>query len=150
MAWVKIDDGFVEHAKVEGLSDRAFRLHVAGLCHCAKNLTDGLVSKPSLRSLCGRVRASKRHVAELVDAGLWIKHESRESHLINGFLDYNPTAGEVKEKREQARERMQRVRANKNGTSREVFDPLPVPFPKDQVLLGVVDVVDNSLRSVNG
>lgn len=116
VTWVKLDDGFIEHAKVEGLSDRAFRLHVAGLCHCAKNTTDGLVTAPSLRSLCGRLKATRKHVAELVDVGLWIEHEARDGHLIWDFLEFNPSAAEVKEKREQARERMQRVRANKPGT----------------------------------
>lgn len=133
VSWLRIDDGFIEHGRIEGLSDRAFRLHVAGLCHCAKNLTDGLVTEPSLRSLCGRLRASRKHVSELVDAGLWLEHEARSAHIIRDYLDYNPTRTNVKEKQAGARERMQRVRANKQRTngdrSREVRGPHPLPLP---------------------
>ena len=43
MAWLRIDDGFVEHPKVYDLSDRSFRLHVAAHCYSARNLTDGVL-----------------------------------------------------------------------------------------------------------
>ena len=142
MSWVKLDDGFIEHAKVENLSDRAFRLHVAGLCHCAKNLTDGLVTGPSLRALCGRVRASKRHVAELVDAGLWVEHEARSGHIVWGYTEYNPTASEVKDKREKRaaagrlgglRSGEARREANASSVGSRCVEP-PARTPKDQVL----------------
>ena len=43
MTWLRIDDCMPDHPKVDGLSDRAFRAHVTGLCYCARHLTDGNV-----------------------------------------------------------------------------------------------------------
>ena len=43
MAWIKIDDSFPDHPKVIGLSDKAFRIHIEGLCYSGRFLTDGLI-----------------------------------------------------------------------------------------------------------
>lgn len=40
MSWFHLDDNFPDHRKVAGLSDAAFRLHVAGLAYCSRGLTD--------------------------------------------------------------------------------------------------------------
>lgn len=110
MAWLKLDDGFVEHPKVEALTSPAFRLHVTALCLSARKLTDGLISDVDAR-VCGILaRSNKRHISELEDAGLW--HRNGAGWQINDYLDYNPSAQQVKAEREQARERMRNVRAN--------------------------------------
>lgn len=155
MAWVRLDDGFPRHRKVRELRRDVVAkwLHVVALCHCAEHLTDGLVDEIALEQIIADagipVSAAKRAVPKLVECGLWIEHTERDGYLICDFLEYNPTRDEVKRKREEARERMQRVRANKERTSREVRDPLPRPLPQDQVLyrLPVENVVDESLRS---
>ena len=41
MTWLRIDDAMVDHPKIIGLSDGAFRLHITALCYCARHLTDG-------------------------------------------------------------------------------------------------------------
>ena len=72
MSWLKIDDGFFEHEKIEDLSHQAFRLHVGALCICARLLTDGHVSETNLRKVAVTARVNaKRYVDELVEAKLW-------------------------------------------------------------------------------
>lgn len=74
MSWVKIDDGFAEHRKIAGLSDAAFRMHVAGLCYAARNATDGFVPLGVAKAIGG----SERRAAELMSAGVW--------HLAGGEM----------------------------------------------------------------
>lgn len=111
MSWLKIDDGFVEHFRVDPLSDRAFRLHVAALCHCSRNLTDGHVSTKNVRVLRARSNnAGVKHVDELLEAGLWV--QNGDGYVIRDYLDYNPSAEKVRQERSKAAERMRDVRAN--------------------------------------
>lgn len=98
MSWIKLDDGFNEHPKIADLSDRAFRVHVAALCYCGRNLTDGRIPQAVVRTISlGRRQA----VSELTAAGLW--HENGTGYLINDYLDYNPSKAEVEEERERKR-----------------------------------------------
>lgn len=121
MVWVKLDDRFPEHPKVAALDAESFRSHVEALCYCGRNSTDGFIP----------TRMAGPNAEKLVKARLW---EPRDGgYLIHGFLEYNPSAEEVKSKREQAAERMRRVRANFPRTSREpVSTPHPPPYPIEQ------------------
>lgn len=76
MPWVRFDDQFTIHRKVDGLSDTAFRLHVAAIFWCARNLTDGFVPEGDLAIVSVRVRAPGRFAAECVDRDLW--HTARD------------------------------------------------------------------------
>lgn len=99
MTWVKLDDGFPEHPKISELSDRAFRIHVAALCYCGRNLTDGHIPSSVVRSLTlGRGKA----VTELVTAEVW--HKNGNGFVINDYLDYNPSREHVEAERERRRE----------------------------------------------
>lgn len=69
MPYLNTDDGFPEHPKVDALSDGAFRLHVAGMHYCAKNLSDGSV--PSRRVDRLKPEYKKGHLDELLEGGLW-------------------------------------------------------------------------------
>ena len=162
MPFLLVDDGFDEHPKLEDLSDRAFRLHVSGLCYCARRLTDGLISEKAARGLCARLRAKKQHVSELVEAGLWVDYGPR-GFIVHDYLEHNPTRDEVVEKREKRRAagrlgglRSGRVRANGEANASVLLElpvePHPIPSHKDLSALrgGVVESVDNSLRSVTG
>lgn len=108
MSWVKLDDEFVEHPRVSSLSDKAFRLHVAGICHASRKLTDGHISTTDARVLLALTRTSSRHVAELLEAGAWTANG--DGWEIHDYLDYNPTAEQVKEKRQKWLERQNRRR----------------------------------------
>lgn len=103
MSWLRIDDGFVEHEKVIGLSDRAFRLHMGALCFCARNLTDGRLNSASIRMVSGLVSATKKHVSELETAGLWLPNA--DGFEVKDYLEYNmdaETAKALKKRRSDA------------------------------------------------
>ena len=165
MAWIRLDDRFARHRKIQQLGRHAYAkwLHVVALCYCGEHGTDGLVDEIAFRQIVADadvpLPAARRAVPWLVDAGLWIQHPERNGWLICDFLEYNPTAAEVKQRREKRAEAGRlgglrsgeaRAEAKSKQVLRGVLNPLPVPFPKDQVLLGVVESVDNSLRSVTG
>jgi hypothetical protein len=97
-----MNGNFVEHSKVMPLSDRAFRLHVAGLCHATRNLTEGYLSTIAVRSATALTRATGRHVIELEGSGLWIAVDG--GWQIKDYLNYNPTAEELKELSNKRRE----------------------------------------------
>jgi hypothetical protein len=161
VSWLRIDDGFAEHPKLMDVSDRAFRLHVAALCFCARNLTDGELVDRSVRMVCALSAATKKHVAELVAAGLWVKRADG-TFEVKDFLEYNPTAEKVKAERDAARVRMRRVRSVERSPERS---PTPDPDPSktklqpedqdltfqppEQTRARVAALVDGSLGSGN-
>lgn len=95
-----------------GLSAVAFRLHVTGLCFVARQLTDGAISSGSLRGILANSGAAKRHVTELVTAGLW--EVAGDGHRVHDYLDWNSSRSEVEARVEQAR-KAARARWNGNG-----------------------------------
>jgi hypothetical protein len=140
VSWLKIDDGFAEHPKIQDLADRTFRLHVVAMCYCARNLTDGVVSERSLRVIAAIIGAARvtRNVEQLVSAGLWIPVGG--GHRIKDFLEYNPTAERVKEERLRNRERQQRHR-ERNASRNAVTNDAPTrPVPINQELSKATDV----------
>lgn len=91
MTWVRIEDTFCEHPKIEPLSDLAFRLHVKALCYCNRNLTDGYVPAVAARAAGGpRHKSATR---ELLEAGLW--EHARGGFRIHDFLDFQFSRHEV-------------------------------------------------------
>jgi hypothetical protein len=103
MPWLRIDDGFATHPKVVGLTDGAFRLHVAGMTYAARHLTDGIIPAVAIPTLYPN--RTGRVVEELVDADLWHDHTTgcptcptptSGHYLIHDYLTYNPTAADAK------------------------------------------------------
>lgn len=92
MTWVKLDDGFADHHKIERLSDAAFRAYIYGLCYCSRQLTDGHISKRTLDRT-----ASARVVSELCEAGLWERNS--DGIHVRSYLEYQPSAQKIREKR---------------------------------------------------
>lgn len=80
MGWVKIDDEFTDHPKIDELSDGAFRLHVASLCYVARKLTDGIVPTSVMRRLVPCYKPAL--VDELVAAGLWTRVDVDELRVV--------------------------------------------------------------------
>lgn len=121
MSWVKLDDRFPEHRKVEDLSDAAFRLHVTALCWTASKEKDGMVPRKAARKM-----GTPTRISELLDAGLWVELEDGE-YEIHDYLDYNPSHDQLEAKRAAARARMQAARsdvgdADCSGVTEDVTD----------------------------
>lgn len=122
MPWVRLDDGFADHPKVENAGPLAGWLHVAALCYSARHLTDGRIPKSKARRLTD-IPTPAKHIDALLSAGLW--HEDGDDYVIHDYLDYQPSRAEVEKDREAARERMAKARRNKRRSSPE--QPSNVP-----------------------
>lgn len=109
MTWAKLDDGFPDHGKVNEISHGAFRLHVSAICHSSRVLSDGFVSAAWAPRLMPGFKPG--FVKELVAVGLW--EEAQNGWQIHDYLDYNPSAEEVKADREEAAQRMRRLRKDR-------------------------------------
>jgi len=94
MAWVKLDDGIVWHPKIVQVSDKAFRLHIAGLCYANQHLTDGVLESPILPLLLpGHTPAQiSRLAGELVTSGVWEQDDLDVAlYRIHDYLEYQPS-----------------------------------------------------------
>jgi hypothetical protein len=143
MPWVKLDDQFFTHPKVLDRTKDAKLLYMAGLTYAAANLTDGYLSPAALRLSAATVDVPTAVASELVEAGLWTV--SRGGHQIHDYLEYNPSAEEVKAQRaDNARRQAEWRERNKanpstneggNAVSNSVTNavsntrPVPVPTP---------------------
>jgi hypothetical protein len=118
--------GFTRHRKVFRLGDAAFRLWASAIDYSREQRTDGVIEPADLVAIPrGTAGAWKPAVAaELVAAGLWHKRDGG-GWQIHDFLDWQDSSVEANRKREQARERMRRVRANSSRTNAE-------PSPTDR------------------
>lgn len=130
MSYLLIDDGFSEHPKIIGLSDRAFRLHVTALTYCARNLTDGALTERSVKVVCAAANATRKHVVELRDAALWLVADG--GFEVKDYLEYNPPADVVKKRRADAASRQKRHR-ERNALRDGSPDPDPSQTPTPRV-----------------
>jgi len=126
VSWLKLDDGFADHPKVLELSDAAFRLHVRALCWCARQQTDGVLTKRALAALS----AKSKFIKELEGADLW--HKKGDAHEVHDYLKYNPSKAQREAEREATRRRAERFRngaanATGNGVTNGVSNRTPVP-----------------------
>ncbi len=148
MPWVRFDDQFPIHRKVDGLSDAAYRLHTSAIFWSARNLTDGFLPRGDLDGVTARVRTPARFAAECVKRGTW--HDSREpctsqkcpapvdggypqGWVIHDYWDYQPSKEQVLREREAAARRQKKWRDARNGVSNATNNALltlPRPAPK--------------------
>lgn len=129
MTWVKIDDGMIDHPKIIGISDRALRLYLFGLCYSSRHLTDGFVPEQIARQF------GRKFPAELVKAGLWDDADS--GYKVHDYGEYQPTAAAVKEQRNHTK---QRVSAWREKQARKT----PRNAPRNAVTNSVRNAVSNA------
>lgn len=106
--WLKLDDGFWCHPKVVALSDAAVGVLVKAMCYSAQQLTDGVLTGPVAVMLSSRTPSA---LDELVSAGLL--ERNGESYAIHDYLEYNPSAKEVRKSRAQTS--VARAKAGRKG-----------------------------------
>jgi len=103
MPWFKIDDQFHSHPKVEAAGNAAVGLFVRCGSWSANHLTDGHIP-PTVARRFGR----PGDITHLLASGLGIENGS--GFMIPDYLDYNPSAKQVRLDRDTARQRMARRR----------------------------------------
>jgi hypothetical protein len=108
MAWVKLDDGFADHPKVAQAGPLAGWLYVKALVYCGRYLTDGFIPRAVALGLVDwdtwGVQTDKpvlnaKLARALVELGLW--EEEAGGYRVHDYLDCNPSADEVRARREQ-------------------------------------------------
>lgn len=114
MTWVKLDDQFFAHPKIVNLDKDAKLLYLAGLTYCAQHLTDGLISAGGLRIVLAMVEAKRQAVTALVTAGLWDSAPDG-AYQVHDYLEYNPSAEQVKHDRHLAAQRQAEWRERKGA-----------------------------------
>lgn len=113
MPYLNLDDGFAQHRKVRRLTDSAFRLHVAGLCYCAQQMSDGDVDVEDIPTLVRRYKRAS--LDELVTKGMW--RLKKDGHYeIHDYLEWNKSRDWWTERRRAAADRAARSRAAREAT----------------------------------
>lgn len=109
MPWVRFDDDFPDHWKIEPLSDGAYRLHTTAIFRSSKWLTDGYLPKNRLDLVAPRrMKRPGKYVSELEGAGLW--EPTDDGWQLHDFLDYQPSKEQVTAERKKTAERQKRWR----------------------------------------
>jgi hypothetical protein len=141
--WVRFDDQYPIHRKVDGLSDAAFRLHTSAIFWSARNLTDGSVTREDLDGVSARVRTPERFAAECKKRGVWhLAGEdcpsekcpadgtgSRDGWIIHDYWEFQPSKVQVMRDRKAAARRQANWRATHNGSSNGVTSGVSASSP---------------------
>lgn len=148
MGWFKVDDGFAEHAKLDGLEGSllmaAMTVWLFMGVDCSKRLTNGFVHRSRLNRVCFALgRRAKTGADALVKVGLW--ENAPEGYQFKNWDRYQPDAIEEKARRKASTARMQRFRAKRRdatgdasqATSRDAAGDkpvtiLPIPIPRER------------------
>jgi hypothetical protein len=103
MPWFRIDDTFADHPKVTAAGNAAAGLWVRCGTYSSRFLLDGHVPDEIVRRY-----GNRREVDKLVASRLWVPADG--GYLMPDFLDYNPSAEQVKLDRKRAAEKKRRQR----------------------------------------
>ena len=126
MTWFKVDDKIHDHRKARRAGLAAMGLWAIAGSWAADNLTDGFVPA----TIIPRWSPDAECLAKtLVAAELWdeAEQDGEEGYAFHGWLDFQPSAAQVKAERDAARERQRRAReaakAKRHGVSHGPPDP---------------------------
>jgi hypothetical protein len=86
--FIKVHNGFPEHRKTVGLSDRAFRDLIELWCYCSRNTTDGLVPKLLVNRM-----VTKRSRSELIAAPFMIERD-QDFEMLD-YLDHQISSAQI-------------------------------------------------------
>lgn len=97
--FIRMHIGMPEHPKIEGLSDKAFRLLVETWCWCGRNpKTNGHIAKPSWAK-----RGTPRARRELIDSGLF-DDDLTGGAIAHDWDDWQRTWEEIQEAKAEKRD----------------------------------------------
>ena len=111
MTWTKLDDAIFDHPKMLRAGEDAANLYVRALVYSNRHLTDGRLYPEVLAAITSRRDAAKL-AAKLVEVGAW-RTELEGGWTIHDFHAFNPSAGEVKARRDEISRK--RAEAGKRG-----------------------------------
>ena len=117
MPWFRVEDSFHQHPKVIAAGNPAIGLWVRCGTYSSQYLTDGQVPT-HIATAYGK----PREITALVRAHLWI--ETDTGFLMPDYLEYNPSAADIKQRRKVDAERKRREgkTGGRPSTKRDPFD----------------------------
>jgi hypothetical protein len=118
--YAKVDVELRDHERAH-LAGVAMATWTWALLYARSQQTDGLVPHVALRGAWVGEREARRHAAKLVEVGLWEACDG--GWRICRYAEKNDTRAVIDENRARSRERMHRVRANKQRTNGEPHGP---------------------------
>lgn len=164
MTWARFDDQFWSHPKVLRAGNEAVGVFVRMVCYCNAHLTDGVVPGDTFRLIAGRRHPAVR--TALLTAGLATSvtglhagytpasecGDDPDALSIHDFLDWNPSAEQVREQRSKNTAKVTNWRENKRkakavtglhagsepGCNRVVTPPLSRPLPEESATHSLV------------
>lgn len=133
MSWLRLDDDFLEHPKVIGLSDRELRRWLGVLLYCARFRTRGSIPRGAHRA----IGLTKKNTLFFIEQGLLDRDHVGELHVHDWSVYNNKPDGDYT-----ATERKRRQRERDNPVTSPVTSPVtetvsraqtsarvPVPVP---------------------
>lgn len=123
MSWVRLDDHFDEHPKLQAVGPLGVALFVTGLAYCNRNLTDGFIPWGAARALLcwefldapaedddrrrvckvcvtsgmkGQDATAEFVISLLLYADLW--EEVEDGYQVHDYTDYQPSRAEIQSK----------------------------------------------------
>jgi hypothetical protein len=109
LTWIKLDDKAPRHPKISGLSDRAFRWWVRGLCYASEFLTDGLLPFEFTQDI------PQKCINELRDRRLWSLGDL--GWQIHDYMDHQTARADVQREREKTRDRQAKWKAERRKSN---------------------------------
>jgi hypothetical protein len=113
MTWFKIDDDFFFHPKVVAAGNAAIGLFVRCGSWASNHLTDGHIPHQVIAMF-----GTATDIDNLIDVGLL--EETDTGYWMPAFLDYNPSADEVKAQKAATAERQRAHRNRRNDDLEDV------------------------------
>ena len=110
--WVRLDVDYFTNPKAVAAGANGRALHLASICWCGQQLTDGHVpatAVPTIAHLAGLgPRSAAAAVARLVAVGLW--QQTGDDFYVKDFLEVNRSRAAVERERELWKQRAQAKR----------------------------------------
>jgi len=114
VTWFKIDDDFFFHPKVIAAGNSAIGLFVRCGSWASNHLTDGFIPDKVIEMF-----GTDTDITRLVEVGL-LEEADNDGYFMPAFLDYNPSADEVKATRAASAERQRQSRTRRNDDQEHV------------------------------
>lgn len=98
MTWLKLDDGWQSHPKMQRIGPMGRELWLAGALHCARHLTDGMIEKHMVPVLAAYAGVKPSVTKQLIEVGVW--HDCGDCYEIHDFLKYQRSREDVERERD--------------------------------------------------